>query len=51
VKVPVIAEGHIYTLAEARACIALGAHAIVIGTAITRPVELTHRFVEAIGRG
>ena len=51
VRVPVIAEGHIYTLAEARAAIALGAWAIVIGTAITRPIELTHRFAQAIGRG
>ena len=49
VKVPVIAEGHIYTLAEARACTSLGAWAIVIGTAITRPVELAHRFAKAIG--
>jgi N-acylglucosamine-6-phosphate 2-epimerase len=48
VTVPVIAEGHIYTLAEARACLALGAWAIVIGTAISRPVELTQRFVRAL---
>jgi N-acylglucosamine-6-phosphate 2-epimerase len=48
VHVPVIAEGHIYTLAEALACFALGAHAIVIGTAISRPVELTQRFAQAI---
>ncbi|MFB3882552.1 MAG: N-acetylmannosamine-6-phosphate 2-epimerase [Armatimonadota bacterium] len=48
VRAPVIAEGHIYTLAEARACIALGAHAIVVGTAITRPIELARRFSEAI---
>jgi len=48
VKVPVIAEGHLFTLAEARACFAIGAHAIVIGTAITRPIELTQRFVNAI---
>jgi N-acylglucosamine-6-phosphate 2-epimerase len=48
VSVPVIAEGHIYTLAEARACLALGAWAIVIGTAISRPVELTQRFVRAL---
>jgi len=51
VAVPVIAEGHIQTFAEARACLALGAHAIVIGTAITRPIELTERFVQAIGGG
>ncbi len=50
VDVPVIAEGHIHTLAEARACLALGAWAIVIGTAITRPIEVTQRFVKAIGR-
>ncbi len=48
VAVPVIAEGHIYTLAEARAAIALGAWAIVVGTAISRPVELTQRFVQAL---
>ena len=48
VDVPVIAEGHIFTLAEARACLAVGAWAIVIGTAITRPIELTQRFAKAI---
>ena len=50
VKVPVVAEGHIQTLAEAQACFALGAHAIVIGSAISRPVELTERFVRALPR-
>ena len=49
VKVPVIAEGHVQTPQDARACFALGAWAIVIGTAITRPVELTQRFARAIG--
>ena len=49
VEVPVVAEGHIHTPEEARACFELGAWAIVIGTAITRPVELTQKFVEAIG--
>ncbi len=48
VTVPVIAEGHILTLAEARAAIDIGAWAIVIGTAIARPVELTQRFVGAL---
>jgi len=51
VRAPVIAEGRIHTLAEARACLALGAWAIVVGTAITRPIELTRRFVQAICRG
>jgi N-acylglucosamine-6-phosphate 2-epimerase len=50
VDVPVIAEGHILTLAEARACLALGAWAIVIGSAITRPIELTQRFAKAISQ-
>ena len=49
-KVPVVAEGHIQTLAEAQACFAVGAHAIVIGSAISRPVELTERFVRALPR-
>jgi len=48
VDVPVIAEGHISTLAEARACLAAGAWAIVIGAAITRPADLTQRFAKAI---
>jgi len=48
VEAPVVAEGHILTLAEARACFALGVHAIVVGTAITRPIALTERFVRAI---
>jgi N-acylglucosamine-6-phosphate 2-epimerase len=48
VRVPVIAEGHIHTPAEARCALEIGAWAVVIGTAITRPVELTQRFSEAI---
>jgi N-acylglucosamine-6-phosphate 2-epimerase len=50
VEVPVVAEGHIQTPEEARACFARGAYAIVIGSAITRPVELTQKFTEAIGQ-
>jgi N-acylglucosamine-6-phosphate 2-epimerase len=50
VKVPVVAEGHIQTVAEAQACFAAGAHAIVIGSAISRPVELTERFARALPR-
>jgi len=48
-KIPVIAEGRIYTLAEAQACFSLGVHAIVIGMAVTGPIGLTQRFVNAIG--
>jgi N-acylglucosamine-6-phosphate 2-epimerase len=50
VRFPVVAEGHIQTIAEAQACFAVGAHAIVIGSAISRPVELTERFVRALPR-
>lgn len=45
VKVPVIAEGGIWTPAEARCALDLGAWAVVVGTAITRPTEITKRFV------
>ena len=49
VEVPVIAEGGIATAAEARRALDMGAWAMVVGTAITRPIELTRRIVEAIG--
>ena len=50
VKVPVIAEGHIATPAEAAAAIAAGAFAVVVGTAITRPEEITRGFARAVER-
>ena len=42
---PVVAEGRYWTPDHARAGFAAGAHAIVIGTAITNPVAITRRFV------
>lgn len=42
---PVIAEGRIWTLEHAQACFAAGAHALVIGSAITAPDKITRRFV------
>lgn len=48
VHIPVIAEGHVDTPAKARRCLDLGAHAIVVGGAITRPQLITKSFVEAI---
>lgn len=36
VKVPVIAEGNVETPAMAAQCLKLGAHAVVVGGAITR---------------
>ncbi|EFE93585.1 N-acetylmannosamine-6-phosphate 2-epimerase [Serratia odorifera] len=46
---PVIAEGNVATPAMAARCLALGAHAVVVGGAITRPQQITQRFVQAIG--
>ena len=48
VGVPVIAEGRIWTPDQAKKAIDLGAHAVVIGTAITRPEMITKRFAEAL---
>ncbi len=48
VKAPVIAEGGITTPAEARRAIDMGAWAVVIGSAITRPIDITKRFVKAL---
>jgi N-acylglucosamine-6-phosphate 2-epimerase len=50
VAVPVIAEGRIWTPAEAARALELGAWAVVVGSAITRPEEITRRFVRAVTR-
>ncbi|WP_217586546.1 N-acetylmannosamine-6-phosphate 2-epimerase [Lentibacillus saliphilus] len=47
---PVIAEGRINTPEEARALVEYGAHAVVVGSAITRPRYITASFVEALGQ-
>lgn len=47
-RVPVIAEGRISFPAQARQAVAAGALAVVVGTAITRPSDLTRSFVLAI---
>lgn len=48
VTIPVIAEGRIWTPAEARAAMEAGAFAVIVGTAITRPHEITRRFTAAV---
>ncbi|EEQ18021.1 N-acetylmannosamine-6-phosphate 2-epimerase [Yersinia intermedia ATCC 29909] len=48
VDLPVIAEGNVETPEMAARCLALGAHAVVVGGAITRPQQITRRFVAAI---
>ena len=49
VKKPVIAEGNVNTPQMAARCLQLGAHAVVVGGAITRPQQITERFIEAMG--
>ncbi|MBL8700395.1 MAG: putative N-acetylmannosamine-6-phosphate 2-epimerase [Alphaproteobacteria bacterium] len=47
VDVPIVAEGRFTTPAEVARALAVGAHAVVIGTAITNPREIARRFVAA----
>ena len=47
-KKPVILEGRIWELEDVRKAFRLGAHSVVIGSAITRPQLITKRFVEGI---
>ena len=46
---PVVAEGGIWTPEQLRAALDAGVWTAVIGGAITRPLEITKRFVAAIG--
>jgi N-acylglucosamine-6-phosphate 2-epimerase len=48
-NVPVIVEGHVTQPQEISKAFALGAHCVVVGSAITRPESITARFVRAIG--
>jgi len=48
IKKPVIAEGRINSPGDAKKMIELGAFAVVVGTAITRPQIITSWYVDAI---
>jgi len=48
IKKPVVAEGRINTPEAAKKMIELGAYAVVVGTAITRPHIITSWYVDAI---
>ncbi len=45
VKIPVVLEGRIWTPEEVDKAFELGAHCVVIGSAITRPQLITKRFI------
>lgn len=47
-SITVIGEGRIWCPEEAERAFQLGVFAVVVGTAITRPMEITRRFVEHI---
>lgn len=47
-SVPVIAEGGIWSPEQLREALENGAFSAVVGTAITRPMEITKRYVNAI---
>ncbi|MBD3922447.1 N-acetylmannosamine-6-phosphate 2-epimerase [Paenibacillus sp. PR3] len=47
-RIPVIAEGNVQTPEMLKRCLELGAASAVVGGAITRPMEITQRFVKAI---
>ena len=46
--IPVIAEGRVHTPAQAAAALDAGAHAVVVGTAITHPTTITGWFAAAL---
>lgn len=46
VKVPVIAEGNVIMPEMFHQCLEIGAYASVVGGAITRPQEITKRFIK-----
>lgn len=47
-NVPIIAEGGIWTPEQLRKVMDIGVYAAVVGTAITRPQEITKRFVKIL---
>lgn len=48
VSIPVIAEGNVITPEMYQKCMELGAYSSVVGGAITRPMEITKRFVKMV---
>lgn len=50
IDIPIIAEGRIHRPEQAAKALELGAYSVVVGGAITRPLEITKRFIDAITR-
>ncbi|MBS4179442.1 N-acetylmannosamine-6-phosphate 2-epimerase [Lederbergia citrea] len=48
INIPVIAEGNVVTPEMAKRVLSLGVYSVVVGGAISRPQQITSRFVEAI---
>jgi len=48
VSIPVIAEGNVQTPEMLKRCIELGAYSAVVGGSITRPKDITSRFVDRL---
>jgi len=46
--IPIIAEGGIWTPEQLKQVFEVGAYSAVVGTAITRPMDITKRFMDAI---
>src|SRR5689334_3479738 len=49
-RIPVLAEGRVDTPQQATEALRAGAHAVIVGTAITRPEVITRRFAAALER-
>lgn len=50
-EIPVIAEGNFNSPQDAKKAIELGAHCVVVGSAITRPQLITAKFAKAVKDG
>jgi N-acylglucosamine-6-phosphate 2-epimerase len=50
VKKPVILEGRIWTTEHVQKAFELGAYAVVIGSAVTRPQLITKRFINSVSK-